>query len=56
MSPLQKGWSQGAISANIAEMVRAGHKRNEAVAAAYSAAKRAFKKRSPGKPLPSHLK
>jgi hypothetical protein len=54
--PLRKGWSPSAISANIAEMVKAGHPKAQAVAAAYSTAREAFKKAHPGKPLPAHLR
>ncbi len=54
--PLVQGYSKGAIAKNISEMVRAGHPRSQAIAAAYSTAKRAFKKKNPGKALPSHLK
>ena len=34
MSPLKSGRSKKVISYNIAEMIRAGHPRNQAVAAA----------------------
>ena len=43
--PLKQGSSQKTISANIAEMVRAGHPQNQAIAAALSSAR---KKRAAG--------
>ncbi len=45
--PLRKGTSRTVISANIAEMIRAGHSPEQAAAAAYRAAgkKRASKKK-----------
>ena len=36
--PLRGGSSKGAISANIAELIRAGHKRDQAVAIAFEKA------------------
>jgi len=40
MSPLKSGRSKKVISYNIAEMIRAGHPRNQAVAAAMRSAMR----------------
>ncbi len=53
--PLRHGWSPATISYNIREMQRAGHPLNQAQAAAYSNAKRDFRKANPGKSLPDHL-
>jgi hypothetical protein len=36
--PLQKGSSQKVISENIAEMIKSGHKQNQAIAAAMNQA------------------
>jgi len=44
--PLKSGKSKAVISANIAEMVRAGHPQNQAVAAAYAKAGKSRKKKS----------
>ena len=46
MSPLKSGRSKKVISYNIAEMIRAGHPRNQAVAAAMRAAGSKKKKKS----------
>jgi len=54
--PLKQGFSQATIKANIAEMVRAGRSKDQAVAAAYETARKVFRKRNPGKPLPAHLR
>ena len=43
--PLKKGSSQKVISQNIAEMIRAGHPRNKAIAAAMRMAKKRKKKK-----------
>ena len=43
--PLLKGKSQKIISTNISEMVKSGHPRDQAIAAAYSNAGRSKKKR-----------
>ena len=51
MSPLKKGSSQETISSNIAEMIRAGHPRNQAIAAAMSSAGKSRKKKSYHKKL-----
>lgn len=42
--PLESGSSDEVISRNIAEMIRAGHPRDQAVAAAYRSAGRTMKK------------
>lgn len=42
--PLRKGRSKKVISENIAEMIRAGHPKEQAVAAAYRKAGKAKKK------------
>jgi|GEM_PF-692501 hypothetical protein len=54
--PLKKGYSKKTIDWNIAEMIRAGRSKEQAVAAAYDNARRAFKKSNPGKALPAHLR
>ena len=43
--PLKKGYSKKTIDWNIAEMIRAGRSKEQAVAAAYDNARRAFKKK-----------
>lgn len=48
--PLKKGSSQETISENIREMIRSGHPRNQAIAAAMrSAGKKKKKNRMPRK-------
>jgi uncharacterized protein len=42
--PLKKGSSQKVISRNIAEMIKAGHPKAQAIAAAYSNAGKSKKK------------
>lgn len=42
--PLKKGKSQKTISHNIAEMIKAGHPRLQAIAAAFSKARESGKK------------
>jgi hypothetical protein len=42
--PLKKGYGKGAISKNIAKEVRAGRPQKQAIAIAYSVAKKAKKK------------
>lgn len=42
--PLKKGSSKATISKNIAEMVKAGHPKKQAIAAAYRSAGKARKK------------
>lgn len=44
--PLKKGSSQKTISHNIAEMIKAGHPRAQAIAAAYSNAGKSTSKKS----------
>jgi hypothetical protein len=51
--PLKKGYSRATISKNVREMIHAGYKPKQAVAAAYSTARKAAKKA--GK-RPSHLR
>jgi hypothetical protein len=43
MSPLKPGYGQRTISHNIEEMVKAGHKEDQAQAAAYSSARKSAK-------------
>lgn len=43
--PLTPGSSQATISKNIAEMVRAGHPRSQAIAAALNNARKSKKKK-----------
>jgi len=50
--PLEKGKSQETISTNIAEMIRAGHPKNQAIAAALSTAR---KSRAEGGEMQSDL-
>lgn len=42
--PLKKGFSQATIKKNIAEMIKSGHERTQAVAAAFTEADKARKK------------
>lgn len=42
--PLKQGYSRETIQQNIREMIRAGHPRDQAVAAAYAQARKAAKK------------
>lgn len=50
--PLKKGSSQSTISENIAEMIRSGHPRNQAIAAAMRSAGKTRKKKKKGNPMP----
>lgn len=43
--PLKKGYSQDTISKNIAELIRSGYKKDQAVAIALSEARKKKKKR-----------
>lgn len=45
--PLIQGYSKKAMKENIAELIRAGHKPNQAVAIAYSVARKARGAASP---------
>ena len=47
--PLQKSGSNKARNSNIAEMIRAGHPRDQAVAAAYSNQRKYRKKKRAGR-------
>jgi len=42
--PLKSGTSKAVISANIAELIRAGHKRDQAVAIAFDHARKGRKR------------
>jgi hypothetical protein len=48
--PLKPGSSKKIISENIAEMIRAGHPRDQAIAAAHRSARQSRKKRKGGNP------
>jgi len=54
--PLKQGYSDKTISKNITEMRNSGRDHEEAVAAALETARKAFKKRNPGKALPKRLR
>jgi len=54
--PLKQGYSDKTISKNITEMRDSGRDHEEAVAAALETARKAFKKRNPGKALPKRLR
>lgn len=47
--PLAKGKSKDVISANIAELIRSGHKPDQAAAIAYKEAGKAKKSKKPAK-------
>jgi hypothetical protein len=51
--PLKKGYSRKTISANIRTEIKAGRKPKQAVAIAYSVARKAARKR---RKAPSHLR
>jgi len=53
--PLRRGFSRDIVSRNISEMVNAGHPRKKAVASTLKNARKSFRERNPGKPLPKHL-
>lgn len=55
-NPLKRGYSANTVSANIAEMKRAGVPEKQAIAAAFEEARKAWKKRHGRKALPPHLK
>ncbi len=54
--PLKAGYSDKIISKNISELIDAGYSHDRAVAAALNTARKAFKKKYPGKSLPERLK
>lgn len=54
--PLSRGYSDEVIRKNIREMVDSGYDHKQAVAAALDTARKAFKKRNPGKRLPERLR
>jgi len=49
MSPLKKGSSKATISKNISEMVKAGHPKSQAIAAALETARKSGAKIPKGK-------
>ena len=53
--PLKQGYSDESIRENIREMVDSGYEHKQAVAAALERARKAFKKKNPGKSLPKRL-
>jgi hypothetical protein len=55
-NPLAKGYSRATISGNVAELIRAGRSRAQAVAASLFSARAAFKSKHPGKALPAALR
>jgi len=54
--PLKRGYSRKIVSANIGEMVQAGKPQKQAVAAALTTARSAFRKKFPGKSVPGYLR
>jgi hypothetical protein len=52
--PLKKGYSRETIGQNIAEMIRSGYPRKQAIAASLQTARMAAKKR--GAPMPQRLR
>jgi len=44
--PLKKGTSKKVLRENIAELIRAGHKRDQAVAIAYAQRRKSLRKKS----------
>jgi hypothetical protein len=55
-NPLKHGYSEQAISDNIAREMRAGRDRSQAVAIAYQTARTAWKEKHPDKALPARLR
>lgn len=53
---LKKGYSRTTINKNVKREAEAGKPRNQAVAIALDKARRDYKRRNPGKPLPSYLR
>jgi hypothetical protein len=53
--PLKSGYSHATFSANLAELIRAGHERNAAIMTAASKARQSFFKRFPAGALPNWL-
>lgn len=47
--PLEKGSSRGAFTRNVAEMIRAGHPRRQALAASYAQQRKGRRSRRRGR-------
>jgi hypothetical protein len=55
-NPLRRGWSREDISRNIRELRHEGYPQQQAIAIAFSVAKRAYRAQHPRAKLPAHIK
>lgn len=54
-NPIKRGYSKPTVSANIAELRRAGYPINQAVAIALKAGRASWRERYPKRKFPDHL-